>query len=108
MSANDLSRDEVIAFIKSNDKIVSALKLIQEAHPECKFWAVPMWHGDHFVNIFCKYEDATFEELCELVKPIFPTMESESEGKPKISLMLLEGIPELTQENLYDVSEVLK
>lgn len=103
----ELSRDEVIEFIKSDEKILRALKRIQIVHPECKFWAIPMRHGDHFVSIFCKYYDATFDELCAIVRPIFPQMKSEAEGIPKIPLLLYECLIELPQENLYDVSEVV-
>lgn len=108
MSATELSKEEVIMFIENDEKIVSALKLVQNIHPDCKFWAVPMLPGDHFVTIFCKYKGVTFGELCDLVKSIFPEMESEAEFEPKISLILNEGVPELTLENLYDVGEVLK
>lgn len=108
MSAIELSKEEVVMFIENDEKIVNALRLIQDAHPDCKFWAVPMFIGDHFVNVFCKYDGVTFEELCGLVKSIFPTMEDEADSEPEISLMLYEGIPELTQKHLYDISEVLR
>lgn len=103
----ELSRDEVIEFIKSDEKILRALKRIQIVHPECKFWVIPMRHGDSTIYVFCQYEDVDLEELCSLVDSVYPTQYEEDSTNPRIPLILYDGLPNLIVTNLYDLNAVI-
>lgn len=101
------SKSEVLDFVKSNNDIVASFKLIHKAHPECKFWAIPMSEGDSSLYVFCQYEDVELEELCSLVTDVYPTMYEEDPTNPRIPLILYDGLPNLIVTNLYDLNEVV-
>lgn len=102
-----LPMDYVVSFIQKDENILNSLKLIKKAHPECLLLAVPMLQNDVCVRVVCKYPDADLEELCDLVKSIYPTMYTEDDTDPRIPLILYVGPSDLTKDNFYDISEVV-
>lgn len=66
-----------------------------------------MLQGDEFVRVVCQYPDADLEEICDLVKSIYPTQYTEDDTDPRIPLILYAGFPSLTKEDFYDISEII-
>jgi hypothetical protein len=99
------TRNEILEFIRSHDDVHRALCLVKKSHPDSLLWALPRLNDDKYVVVVCKYPNVTFEDLWDIVKPIFPSMAYDSDEFPSLPLVLLEGPDALTIQNMIDITE---